>query len=174
MCIRDRFLAARLAQTGRTLLIDADRVSQSAFDWANLIVDRGGELPFTVHPWNTHDLSRRVAAVMGDYEHLVIDTGGEDQTLFKAACMSVELLLVPIAAHEIELRRLPATFDAAAEVATLHGHQLDASVLLNRVKLRASDKDAARALLVENEIPVMAAQVRDLAAYPRSYGYVPD
>jgi chromosome partitioning protein len=168
------FLAARLAQTGRTLLVDADRVSQSAFDWANLIVDRGGELPFTVYPWSTNDLARRIAAVVDEYDHLVIDTGGEDQALFRAALLSVDLLLVPIAAHEIELRRLPATFEAATEVVEVHGHPVDASVLLNRVKLRAGDRVGARELLEAEGIPVMAAEVRDLAVYPRSYGYVPD
>lgn len=166
------FLAAKLAQDGPTLLVDADRVSQSAFDWANLIVDQGGVLPFTVQPWSTNDLQRRVHAVIGDYQHLVIDTGGEDLNLFAAACRCVELVLVPIAANTIELRRVEATFVTARAVAD-EGYPLDASVLLNRVKTGTRDQDAARTLLEEADYPVLNAIIRDLVEYPRTYGYVP-
>lgn len=174
------FIAAYLAQSGRTLFVDADRVSQSALDWTNRAIDEGETMPFDVHPWSTNDLARRIASVIDDYDHLVVDTGGEDLHLFAAACRAVAtstdgspgLLLVPSAANEIELRRIEPTFVTARAVAD-EGYPLDAAVVLNRVKLAAGDKDVARRSLTAAGFPVLDSMVRDLVEYSRTFGHVP-
>jgi chromosome partitioning protein len=167
------FLAAALAQDGPTLLVDADPQSQSAYDWSQLAVDRGDLLPYEVQPWATTDLARKVRGVADRYAHVVIDVGGENPAMFRAAASVTGELLVPVSPSEAELRRIPATFAAAAEVENMTGVEVYPRILLVKVDSRTGDGPAAREFLQASDLPVMAAQVRDAVLYPRSYGHVP-
>lgn len=165
-------LAAGLARTGPTLLVDADPQSQSAYDWSLTAQDRGEPLPVEVYPC-VDDLGRRVRGMADRYAHIVIDTGGENDRLFRAACAVAPELVVPVSPSLIDVRRIPATFAAAREAQDATGVEVFARVLLVRVDARTADGPAARAFLEGEGLPVMGAQVRDAVAYARAFGYAP-
>ncbi|WP_322755991.1 ParA family protein [Frankia sp. Cas3] len=89
------YLALGLARTGRVLLVDADGTNASAVDWSANAEDWPATV--VVVPWAVPDLGRRVAAVAGDYDHIVIDTGPERGDLLRQALMVTDDLLVPVA-----------------------------------------------------------------------------
>jgi cellulose biosynthesis protein BcsQ len=173
------FLAAALSRTGRTLAIDADPQSQSLFDWAQVAAERGISLPWDCQPWATPDVARKVRMVRDQYDHIVIDTGGETSRLFREAVSVAPELVIPVRPNLIELRRIPATFEAAAEVESVTGTAVYPRVLLVGVDTRAGDAPAARDFLTTGAtgpdgqpapIPTMQAQVRQSVLYPRSFG----
>ena len=109
------YLACGLASAGgRVLLVDADGTNASALDWSS----NAEEWPTTVVvvPWPVEDLARRVRAVAGDYDHVVVDTGPEQSVLLRQALMVTDELVVPVSPSPMELRKLGHTFGAAAEV----------------------------------------------------------
>ncbi len=98
-------LAAGLARIGRTVLIDADPRT-SALRWS----EQAGDLAFPVIAWPVRDLARRVSQITGDYEHVVIDTGPEQEHLVRQALLVTDRLLIPLAPTPIEVdpsRRAP-------------------------------------------------------------------
>lgn len=162
-------LAIGLSRTGRTLLVDADPQAASALDWSTVA---GETWPTTVIPWHGPDLARRIRDVADDYAHVVIDTGGENDTLLSQALLVTDELVVPVAPSLIELRRLPATFELAAKVDVLSA--VTARVLLVKVRTGTRAAGEARTLLEDLGLPVMAAQVSLWEAYAGAFGSVPD
>lgn len=167
-------LAGLLAGAGgRVLVVDADPNSQSLAVWANRYITAGGELPFRVLPWATHDLLAGVRPYLGDVDHLLIDTGpdGQDLTLLQAACRLAPLLLMPFAPRDIELGRLPATLEAARRGSQLTERPVWPAILLTRVALQSSASARARADLAAEptlkELPVLDCEVRDRTIYTR-------
>jgi chromosome partitioning protein len=163
-------LAIGLAKTGRTLLVDADPQASSALDWSTVAGDTWPDA-ITVIPWHGTDLARRVKTVAADYDHLVIDTGGENDVLLSEALLVTDELLVPVAPSLIELRRLPATFALAAKVDVISA--VSARVMLTKIRSGTRSAIDARNLLEEMGLPVMAAQVSLWEAYAQAFGSVP-
>jgi len=162
-------LAVGLARTGRTLLVDADPQAASALDWST--VAGADVFPAEVVPWAGKDLADRVKRVAGDYAHVVIDTGGEDDTVLSQALLVTDELLVPVAPSLVELRRLPATFDLAAKIDIVS--PVSVRVLLCRVRSGTNSATEARQLLAELDLPVMTAQVSMWERYAQAFGSVP-
>lgn len=161
-------LACGLARTGRTLLVDADPQASSALDWSTVA---GEALPFTVIPWAGPDLARRVRDVADDYAHIVIDTGGESDTILSQALLVTDELIVPVAPSLIELRRLPATFELAAKVDVIS--PVIARVLLCKVRSGTRSALDAREMLESSGLPVMAAQIGLREMYSAAFGTGP-
>jgi len=93
------------SRSGRTVLIDADPKT-SALRWS----EQAGDLAFPVIAWPVRDLARRVSQITGDYEHVVIDTGPEQEHLVRQALLVTDRLLIPLAPTPIEVdpsRRAP-------------------------------------------------------------------
>lgn len=161
-------LACGLAASGRTLLVDADPQAASALDWSTVA---GEAWPVTVIPWAGADLARRVKDVAGDYAHVVIDTGGENDEILGSALMVTDELVVPVAPSLIELRRLPATFQLASKVDVIS--PVTARVLLCKVRAGTRSGVEARELLESLDLPVMAAQIGLREQYSAAFGTVP-
>lgn len=161
-------LAAGLARTGRTLLVDADPQAASALDWSTVA---GEDFPATVIPWAGPDLARRIRDVSGDYAHIVVDTGGENDEILGQALMVTDELLVPVAPSLIELRRLPATFQLAAKVDAIS--PITARVLLCKVRTNTRSATEARELLESLDLPVMATQIGLREQYMTAFGTAP-
>lgn len=167
------FLGAGLARLGRTLLVDADPASQSLFTWACRAIDAEFDLPFTVQPWSTPDLARKVRGVSADFDHIVVDTGGETTRLFDEALKVTQNLIIPCAPNVAEIERLPATLQAAGEAEMVLGEPITVRILLVRVDGRARDGADARTALLGRGWPVMGAMVRDSVEYSRAPGIIP-
>ena len=165
-------LACLLAAEGsRVLVVDADPNSQTLAQWAGRYITAGGELPFRVLPWATHDLLAGVRPHLADVDHLLIDTGpdGQDLTMLQAACRLAPLLVMPFATRGIELGRLPATLEAARRGSALTERPVWPVILLTRVALRSDAAAQARKVLDDTaglkDVPVLACEVRDLTVY---------
>lgn len=164
------YLALGLAREGgRVLLVDADGTNRTALKWSTLADDWPASV--TVTGWEVADLARRVQAVAGDYEHVVIDTGPQRPAILRQALMVTDDLLITVAPSPVELEQLPDTFALAAEVDAIS--PTFAQVLLVRVKARTRSSVDARAFLTDRDLPVMAADVHHWEAYSLAYGTVP-
>lgn len=161
-------LAVGLSRTGRTLLVDADPQAASALDWSTVA---GETFPATVIPWSGPDLARRIRDVSGDFVHIVVDTGGENDEILGQALMVTDELLVPVAPSLIELRRLPATFQLAAKVDAIS--PITARVLLCKVRTGTRSAAEARELLESLDLPVMAAYIGLREQYSAAFGTAP-
>lgn len=163
-------LALGLARTGRTLLVDGDPQAASADDWRATAAETW-PAGVVVIPWADNTLAHRVQAVAHDYQHVVVDTGGENDLLLAQAMTVCGELVVPAAPSLVELRRLPATFELAARVDAVA--PVVARVLLTKVRAGTRSSGEARELLESMGYPVMAAQVSMWEAYAQAFGTVP-
>jgi chromosome partitioning protein len=163
-------LALALSQKGRVLLVDADPQAASALDWSN-VADDAWPSQVTVIPWALTDLAKRVSSIANDYDHVVIDTGGENDVILSQALLVTDQLLAPVAPSAIELRRLPATFDLAAKVDVIS--PVYGKVLLVKVRTGTRSSVEARQMLTELELPVMRSEIHLWEQYPNAFGSVP-
>ena len=158
------------AQGDRVLLVDADPQAATVMDWST---SAGDEWPsnIVVVPWPTHDLAKRVTQISGDFDSVVIDTGGESDVILGQALMVTDELVIPTAPSLAEIRRLPATFELAARIDAIS--PLSARVLLTRVRAGTTSAKDARELLESQGFPVMAAEIRMREKYAQAFGTVP-
>jgi len=164
------YLACGLAVSGRVLLVDADGTNASVLDWSSNAQDWPAGI--VVVPWPVEDLARKVRAVAGDYDHVVIDTGPEQSTLLRQALMVTDEIVVPVSPSPMELRKLGHTFQAAAEADAVS--PVTARVLLVKVRAGTRSSVEARDYLHELGLPVMDAQVHLREAYSLAWGTAPD
>jgi chromosome partitioning protein len=169
------YLAAGLADSGRTLLVDADPQAKTLMDWRGVAgADGWSERITVVSHVEPRSLARDIGGMARDYEHVVVDVGGESDLLLAAALVVADHLVCPVTASPPELRRLPATFDLAERAAIGAGREITARVLLVKVERRSIAVREARELLVAENMPAMTADVRYLpAAIPNSFGTLP-
>lgn len=165
------YIALGLAAAGgRVLLVDADATNQTCLKWSTLAQDWPASV--TVVGWEVPDLARRVQAIQGDYDHIVIDTGPQRPKILSQALLVTDDLIVPVAPSPVELEQLQDTFTLAAEV---DAHSpVFAQVLLVRVRTRTRSSIEARARLNELQLPIMDAEIHMREAISLSYGTVPD
>jgi chromosome partitioning protein len=158
------------AQGGRVLLVDADATNRTCLKWSSLA--EGWPPAVAVMSWEVPDLARRVQAIEGDYDHIVIDTGPQRPKVLAQALTVTDDLIVPVTPSPSELEQLPDTFTLAAEV---DAHSpVFAQVMFAKVRRGTRSSTAAREWLVEHELPVMTAETHLLESYPLAYGTVPD
>lgn len=163
----------------RVLLVDADRISQTSNDWAQMVGDRWPDA-ITVIPWAVDDLAKRVKAVQGDYRHIIIDTGGDDEERLAQALLVTDHLIVPLAPSVADFRRLPATLSVAAKVDAIS--PVSVVVLLVKVannrdsdgRWRDVDARNIRELAASQGIVCLDAAVPNDKRYMRAMGSVPE
>lgn len=161
---------------GRVLLVDADPQSQSAFDWLAMAQGRGETLPVEVLPWATPNLGERLRALDASAnppDHVVIDTGGETASMFRSALACAPELVMPCRAYGIELRRVPATFQAAREVQDATGVEVYPRVLFVAMVHNSADEREARSFLLDEHVPMFRSRVPHSPAIARNFGHVP-
>jgi chromosome partitioning protein len=168
------YLGAGLARTGRTLLVDADPQARTLMDWRGVAGDEWPEHVTVTSHVEPRSLSRDIGGMARDYEHVVVDVGGESDLLLAAALAAADHLVCPVTPSPPELRRLPATIDLAERAAIGAGREITARVLLVKVERRSVALREARELLAAEGVPVMDADVRYLpAAIPNTFGTLP-
>lgn len=163
-------MALGLAQTGRTLLIDADPEQPQAFEWSEVAEDWPADR-LTVVPVASRDLARRVRPMLDDYEHAVFDVGPKNPALLRAAMSLSEILIVPARPTTADLRELDKTFEIAAEVDAMT--PISAAVLLVQVQASSNAVEEARKILADEGLPVLGSQVRLLKRFALSFGSTP-
>lgn len=163
------FLALGLGQSGRTLLVDADPQG-SASDWAENTEDWPDAV--TVIPWATRDLAKRVSQVSADYEHIVIDTGPQNEVILRQALMVTDHFVVPVTPSPMEIRQLRPSFELAAEVDAVS--PVWAHVLLCKVRERSVLLAESLDLLDRLELPAFKAMIHLWDQYIAAWASAPD
>ncbi|WP_431959422.1 ParA family protein [Actinacidiphila sp. bgisy160] len=155
-------------QGKKVLLVDADPLSQTAFDWYSTTAKKGAPLPFDLEVWPSPRVGDLVVARAQDYDVVVIDCGGESSDIFGAAAAVAEHVLLVTSPRKAELRRIKGTLAAAVSAVKEVGRldEVSLNVLLTRVKnSRGAHNDAARDLILNAGLPLLAAEVPDLVEY---------
>ena len=142
-------LAAYLQGLAPTMLVDGDS-NRSASLWAS-----HGALPFRVVP------EGQAMKYSREYEHIVIDTGarptGEELQDLVGGC---DLLVLPTNPEAMSLDALLQTTEALQQIGGKY------RILLTLIPPSPSrEGDEARALLIGEQLPVMAASVRQSSAF---------
>ena len=108
-------LAEAAAAGGRrVLLVDADPQG-SAADWAEQARDDGTPLRSEVVAQPARDLDRRLAARVGAYGLVVVDTPNRDLDVVAAALRLADVVVVPTAPNTMELPRVWPMLELATE-----------------------------------------------------------
>ncbi len=161
------FLATALSRRGRTLLVDCDPQG-SALSWAEAAEEGGGDVPFEIVGLPVKDVHRRVKGLVGDFEHVVLDTPPLEIAITRSALLAAQSVIVAIPPTDIDLDRVMATLELVAEVEALN--YLTFRVLLTRVLATARDGRDARAEMREMGLPVMEAEIPARVIYSRAFG----
>lgn len=168
-------LAAHRATGGRVLIVDADPRSQTSYTWKGFA---GEEWPddVVVIPWPTLDLDRSVRAVAKDYDHVIIDTGGDNPEILARALRVTDTLVMPLAPNAAEYTRAAATVELAQGVAAGWNPNLTFVVVFVRTG-GGMDADVRqmRMFFDENGVPYADSRIRQRKMYSRAFGTtVPD
>lgn len=166
------YLAAALQQEGRTLLIDADP-QQSAFKWSQQWTAEEIALGPAVICCAAMDLHRRIRDLSRGYDHVLIDTppGVTDLPIIRAAVLSVDLVLLPVAPTGLDVDRMKPTWDMLKEVEVFHQHL--AGVLLTRFRRGTVSAREIRPILEEVGYPILDTVIPLSEAYAGSFGSLP-
>lgn len=160
-------LAEAAADAGaEVLLVDADPQG-SAMAWADAAAAEGSALRSTTVALPTSDLGRRIDAIAGGHDHVVVDTPPGDLSIVAAAVRQSDVVLVPSQTTLMDLDRVRATLDVAS------GAGKPAAVVLSRVRTGTRSFTGAREALDGAELPLLDAIVPQREAIAALYGTRP-
>ncbi|MDP9850240.1 ParA family protein [Streptosporangium lutulentum] len=152
----------------RVLVIDSDPLSQTGYSWYRAIVKAGMSWPFKLIPFPSKHVGDCIDdnSASGDYDVIIVDTGGESDEIFKAAVRKSHELIIAAAPTEGELERIPSSFVAAAEAAQGVPQEIRVRVLLTKVPPPQSKEGPdARVQLDEAGYDVFEAQATNWKWY---------
>lgn len=165
-------LAMTLARNSdeKVLLVDADGVNGTSFEWSELAAD---DWPSNINVvyWPSVNLAKRVRE-SGHTGHIVIDTGPSDAAVLRQALAVTDYLVCPVAATPAEAARIRPTLEAAAEVGVTRDISL--SILFTRTKPNTVSLRESKEALVNLDLDVLPTDVPFVLLYSQAYGTTPD
>ncbi len=162
------FLAAALARRGRTLLVDCDPQG-SALSWSETAEADGYELPFAMMGMPTKDVHRKLSRVVGDYDHLVVDTPPGEIAITRSALRAAEVALVATSPSVMDVSRFRPTLDLLADVEDLN-EDLAYYVLITRTRRISREGRDARQVMEDMGLPVLKTEIPQLSFYSEAFG----
>ncbi|MEU8379812.1 AAA family ATPase [Streptosporangium sp. NPDC048865] len=166
-------IALGLALSGQSvLLIDADPKNQSCLMWK---LGAGDEWPILLQvlPWATPDLGKRVKAMEGQFQHLVIDTSPQHEDLIQSALTVTDTLIIPCQPTPMDTLQLNKTFALAERMDALTEDGIAAVVLFARAKANTNLLRKGREKVRDYGYPFFATPLYDRVAYAESFGQFP-
>ncbi len=161
-------LAAVAAGRGADVVVlDADP-ELSAYGWFLALAAAENPLPFEVIPIDGDELASKTREVAKSGRTVLLDTPPNDRQIVWPAASVSDVVLVPTEPSEVNLTRLGSTLRLLAEIEASRGDRpLNAMVLLLRTRQqRLLARESVQALM-ERDLPVLEATVRDLERYKR-------
>ncbi len=162
------FLAAALARRGRTLLVNCDPQG-SALSWSETAEADGYELPFAMMGMPTKDVHRKLSRVVGDYDHLVVDTPPGEIAITRSALRAAEVALVATSPSVMDVSRFRPTLDLLADVEDLN-EDLAYYVLITRTRRISREGRDARQVMEDMGLPVLKTEIPQLSFYSEAFG----
>jgi len=154
---------AGVQRFGSALLVDADPRG-SALKWA----ESGGEgepvLSSAVIGLATPDLARRLRQLDTPARFTIIDTGGGRPEISLGALNTADVAIVPITPSVLDVLELGATLDLATKTVT------PAAVLITRAQANTIALRELRAVLEDQELPVLRTVIPDRQSIARAAG----
>lgn len=137
----------------KTLLLDADAISQSAYDWWKEAKAAGFEIPENLHVerYPFEDIAEYIREKRTEFGAIVVDAGGGSAKLFHEAITEADRLIVPVAPTKIERRKLVATFEEAERAAARNSRVVTAHLVLVKADSRTSLPRTAKDKLLNPE-----------------------
>ncbi len=166
------FIAHGMAQTGKTLLVDADP-QQSSMSWSKLV---GNDFVPSTVPLAVGDLKDRIPALAESFEHVVIDTppgeGSKNESpITESAILSADAVIIPMGPTAMDLDRLAPTLELLASLERRHGHSPQLHVLLTRVRAGTNSSIVTRSILEDDfKLPVLKTEIPLLERYANAMG----
>lgn len=171
----------------RTLLLDADAISQSAYDWFKVAQAEGFEIPenLVVERYPFDDIAEYIQAKRAEFGAIVVDAGGGSARIFHEAVTEADRLIVPVAPTKIERRKLVATFDEAERAAARNERDVTAHVVLVKADDRTSLPRRAKEGLLnppkgeglgedrDGPFPLAETVIHSWVHYMEAFGEVP-
>jgi len=170
------FLAAyfSLVHGKRVLVVDADPLSQSGYSWYRKLRKRGFQWPFDLESFPSKHVDEFIEDKIdtGQWDVIIVDTGGESAEILKATVKWCHELLMVTATNEAEMERLPSTFKAAVEAADGITHTINVRVLLTKIPTvhNSTEEKKARKDLAEAEYEVLDNGVHNWQWYREAVG----
>lgn len=162
------FLAAAFSRYGRTLLVDADPQG-SALSWSEAAEVDGYELPFALMGMPTQDVHKKLQRVVGDYGYVVVDTPPGELGITRSALRAADVGLVVLSPSMMDVSRFSPTLDLLADAEDLN-EGLGYYVLLTRSSRITREGRDAREAMADMGLPVLEAEIPQLAFYSRAFG----
>lgn len=164
------FLAAYFAlkRKLRVLVIDSDPLSQTGYSWYRHVAKQDVTWPFDLISFPSRHVGDCIddQAASGQYDVILIDTGGESDHIFKAAVAKSHELVIACAPTEAEIERVPGTYESAETALKGSTREVRVRVLLTKVPPSPSKEGAeARAKFDKAEYDVFDAQATNWKWY---------
>ncbi len=147
---------------GGARLVDADPHG-GALAWADSGGEGGPILDSAVIGLATADVGRRLDQ-LGPSPFTVIDTGAGRPDISLAALGAADAAIVPVTPSVLDALQLGATLDLAAKTAT------PAAVLITRARANTVALRELRAVLEEQQLPVLRTVIPDRQSLARAAG----
>jgi chromosome partitioning protein len=161
-----------MAETGKTLLVDADPQG-SAMSWSKLV---GEDFKPSTIPLAVSDLHLRLPALASSFDHVVIDTppgegDNKESPITESAIKAADLVILPLSPSTMDLDRLAPTLDLLSKVELRHKHTPQLRVLLTKVRAGTNSSVASRLVLGEDfKLPVFEVEIPLFERYANAFG----
>ncbi len=140
----------------KVLLIDADE-QQSSVDWHGQRIDF---IPLTVKSDIRPEFHKRLQTIKesGVYDEIIVDTGGRDTTIQRAALVNTDAFLAPFRPRSLDIWTLTSLRKLNAEIHEVND-KLRMMAVLNQCDPRGKDKKEARIIIQENNIECLETEI---------------
>lgn len=159
-------LAAALARTSPTLLIDGDPQSSSAI-WAARRRENGSNNP---SPVTTRLLGKALLdegrKLSQGFENTVVDAGGRDSADLRSALLLADVAIIPLGASNVDTDAM-ADFLEVVNMAMDYNPNLRIKVLLARIDTRTKDTGEVIEFLQEQSLPRLSSIIYERVAFRR-------
>lgn len=162
-------LAAMLARTQPTLLIDGDPQA-SAASWAAWRRDNPAYQP---SPTTTCLAGKAIVTegkqLAAGFTHTVVDAGGRDSAGLRSALLLAQRAIIPVGASNLDAAAMTDLL-TVVELARDYNPDLEVRVLLTRIDPRTKDTAEMLDYLIEEKLSVLSTKVCERVAYRRAIG----
>lgn len=129
----------------KVLLIDADE-QRSASDWSDQRIGLGFETPWTTIQLSGKSIYSEIVKLSKDYDDVIIDTGGRDNSSQRSALTVADVFLIPFRPKSLDVWTMGGVNRLITEVGIINP-KLKCCAVINQADSNGSDnKDAHEAL----------------------------